>query len=89
MPPAVLAARADDYTYIPLLWASLVALLLPGAQVIYWMVGVSLAALGLLGVASARQGGAPAGRAVVRVVVFGGLAMAVTALVGRLFEIAV
>lgn len=27
----VLAARADDYTYIPLLWASLIALLLPGA----------------------------------------------------------
>lgn len=27
----VLAARADDYTYIPLLWASLFALLLPGA----------------------------------------------------------
>lgn len=27
----VLAAQADDYTYIPLLWASLVALLLPGA----------------------------------------------------------
>ncbi|PAU60640.1 hypothetical protein BZL41_15170 [Pseudomonas sp. PIC25] len=27
----VLATRADDYAYIPLLWASLVALLLPGA----------------------------------------------------------
>ncbi|MHA6493091.1 TPM domain-containing protein [Pseudomonas borbori] len=27
----VLAARADDYTYIPLLWASLFALVLPGA----------------------------------------------------------
>lgn len=27
----VLAARADDYSYIPLLWASLLALLLPGA----------------------------------------------------------
>jgi putative membrane protein len=27
----VLAARADDYTYIPLLWASLLALLVPGA----------------------------------------------------------
>ncbi|WP_095082774.1 TPM domain-containing protein [Pseudomonas sp. Irchel s3h17] len=26
----VLAARADDYTYIPLLWASLVALIVPG-----------------------------------------------------------
>ncbi|HZX51957.1 TPM domain-containing protein [Pseudomonas sp. XK-1] len=27
----VLAARADDYTYIPLLWASVLALLVPGA----------------------------------------------------------
>ncbi|PAU56377.1 TPM domain-containing protein [Pseudomonas indica] len=27
----VLATRADDYAYIPLLWASLVALMLPGA----------------------------------------------------------
>jgi putative membrane protein len=27
----VLAARADDYTYIPLLWASVLALLIPGA----------------------------------------------------------
>lgn len=27
----VLAARADDYRYIPLLWASLIALVLPGA----------------------------------------------------------
>ncbi|GAB3380030.1 TPM domain-containing protein [Azotobacter armeniacus] len=27
----VLAARADDYTYIPLLWAGLLALLLPGS----------------------------------------------------------
>lgn len=26
----VLAARADDYTYIPLLWAALIALLVPG-----------------------------------------------------------
>lgn len=30
----VLAARADDYRYIPLLWASLVALLIPGAVLI-------------------------------------------------------
>jgi len=27
----VLAAQADDYHYIPLLWASLIALLLPFA----------------------------------------------------------
>lgn len=31
----VLAARADDYRYIPLLWASLLALLLPGALLFF------------------------------------------------------
>jgi putative membrane protein len=31
----VLAAQADDYRYIPLLWASLVALLLPGALLFF------------------------------------------------------
>lgn len=31
----VLAARADDYRYIPLLWASLIALLLPGALLFF------------------------------------------------------
>ena len=28
----VLAARADDYAYIPLLWASLIALVVPGVM---------------------------------------------------------
>lgn len=31
----VLAAQADDYRYIPLLWASLIALLLPGALLFF------------------------------------------------------
>ncbi|MGE4439834.1 TPM domain-containing protein [Achromobacter sp.] len=31
----VLAARADDYRYIPLLWASLIALLVPGAALFF------------------------------------------------------
>jgi len=31
----VLAAQADDYHYIPLLWASLIALLLPGALLFF------------------------------------------------------
>jgi len=33
----VLAARADDYAYIPLLWASLLALIVPG--VVYYLTG--------------------------------------------------
>lgn len=31
----VLAAQADDYRYIPLLWASLIALLLPGSLLFF------------------------------------------------------
>ncbi|MBE7374929.1 TPM domain-containing protein [Pseudomonas lopnurensis] len=31
----VLAAQADDYRYIPLLWASLIALLVPGAALFF------------------------------------------------------
>jgi VIT1/CCC1 family predicted Fe2+/Mn2+ transporter len=46
---------------------------------------VSLAALGALG---GHLGGAPLGRAALRVTVGGGLAMAVTAVVGRLFHVA-
>ena len=33
----VLAARADDYAYIPLLWASLIALVVPG--VVHYLSG--------------------------------------------------
>ena len=47
---------------------------------------VGLAALGALG---ARLGGAPPLRPALRVLVGGGLAMAATALVGRLFDVAV
>lgn len=45
--------------------------------------------LGLLGYLSAKAGGAPPARAVVRVMFWGGLAMAVTTAVGSLFDVAV
>ncbi|WP_028238554.1 TPM domain-containing protein [Stutzerimonas azotifigens] len=40
----VLAAQADDYRYIPLLWASLVALVLPAALLLFtdWLGAVEL-----------------------------------------------
>lgn len=50
---------------------------------------VSLLGLTLLGILSARAGGAPAIKAVARIVFWGMAAMAVTALVGRLFGVAV
>jgi VIT1/CCC1 family predicted Fe2+/Mn2+ transporter len=49
----------------------------------------SLLALALLGAISARAGGAPVGRAVFRVVLLGGLAMAVTASIGTLIGTAI
>jgi VIT1/CCC1 family predicted Fe2+/Mn2+ transporter len=47
--------------------------------------GAALVTLGALGAWSARLGGAPAGRAVARVLVGGGLAMGLTMAIGALF----
>jgi VIT1/CCC1 family predicted Fe2+/Mn2+ transporter len=48
------------------------------------VVASALLALAVLGIAGARTGGAPILRAAIRVCIGGGLAMAVTAVVGRL-----
>ena len=50
---------------------------------------VTLIALGILGALAARLGGAPLGRAAARVVVWGALAMALTAAIGQLVGTAV
>jgi len=50
------------------------------------VVGVALAMLALLGAIGARLGGAPTIRGTVRVLVGGGLAMGITALIGNLFQ---
>jgi VIT1/CCC1 family predicted Fe2+/Mn2+ transporter len=60
-------------------------LLAPAGRIVESVAAASLAALAALGVASARIGGAPAWMATARVVFWGALAMALTALVGRLF----
>ncbi len=67
----------------------LVVLALPLASLSIAVVGASLLALALLGYLGARAGAAPVGKAVVRVVFWGALAMAVTAGVGKLFGTAV
>jgi VIT1/CCC1 family predicted Fe2+/Mn2+ transporter len=56
----------------------------PASARIWVTVAVTLIALGLLGDAGARLGGAPRGRAAVRVIVWGAIAMAVTAGIGAL-----
>jgi len=48
------------------------------------VIGVTLIALGLLGDVGARLGGAPRRRATIRVVVWGAVAMTVTAGIGAL-----
>ncbi|WP_342249351.1 VIT1/CCC1 transporter family protein [Sphingomonas sp. OTU376] len=63
----------------------LVALLAPTAMVIPAVFIASLLCLALLGALGARTGGAGIGRAVMRVVFWGAVAMAVTAGVGALF----
>lgn len=73
------------FAAIPLM----VAFLSPVEILIPSVVLVTLAALTLLGALGAKAGGAAIGPAALRVVVWGGLAMAVTAAVGSLFGVAV
>jgi VIT1/CCC1 family predicted Fe2+/Mn2+ transporter len=61
------------------------ALVAPGAQTAGVVAGTSLVFLAALGAVSARTGGAPLLRASARVTFWGALAMALTAMVGRLF----
>ncbi|MDO5631262.1 MAG: VIT family protein [Paracoccus sp. (in: a-proteobacteria)] len=63
--------------------------LAPAGQIIPAVLVVTLLALVMLGAIGARAGGAPMGRAILRVVVWGSFAMAVTAGVGRLFGVSV
>ncbi len=63
----------------------LIVLLAPGSALIVSTVIASLVFLALLGIVSAKTGGAGPLKATVRVVFWGGLAMAITAGVGALF----
>ena len=82
----VQAALASAATFtLGGIWPVVAVLVTPPAVLLYAVVGVALVVLAGLGAAGARTGGAPAGRATVRVLFWGALAMAVTAVVGRLF----
>lgn len=63
----------------------LAAYLAPRASVDYWIAGGSLLFLALLGGIGAKMGGAPVGKAVLRVTFWGAFAMAATAGIGSLF----
>jgi VIT1/CCC1 family predicted Fe2+/Mn2+ transporter len=63
----------------------LAAYLAPRVAVDYWIAGGSLLFLALLGGVGAKMGGAPVGKAVLRVTFWGAFAMAATAGIGSLF----
>lgn len=65
----------------------IVAWSIPGPQLIAVVAGASLLFLATLGALAARAGGAPILTGALRVTFWGALAMAITASVGRLFEV--
>jgi VIT1/CCC1 family predicted Fe2+/Mn2+ transporter len=64
----------------------LAVLLAPNALGLPLLVGVTVVALAILGIAGAKAGGAPLLPAALRVVIWGSLAMAITFAAGRLFH---
>ena len=81
---AAIASAASFFVggFAPLL----TALLIPSGGTLLAIVTVAALTLGVLGAAGARAGGAPVLPAIVRVVLWGSIAMTVTAAVGRLFH---
>ena len=67
----------------------LMVLLLPASALMWGLAGSSLVFLALLGLLSARAGGAPLLASAMRVTFWGALAMGLTAAVGALFGVAV
>ena len=63
-------------------------LLLPAQTLVWSLASVTIVGLALLGIISARLGGAPVIPATARVVIWGVLAMVATSLIGRLFGVA-
>lgn len=64
-------------------------LLLPAETLVWSLASLTIVGLMLLGIISARLGGAPVVPATTRVVVWGVLAMVATSLIGRLFGVAI
>lgn len=65
----------------------LISAFAPSAQIVLWVVAASLVGLTVLGGVGAAAGGAGRWRGALRVLVWGALAMAATAIVGRVFGV--
>lgn len=84
----LVAAMASAATFTAgALLPLLLVLVSPTARLAWIEGGASLLFLALLGTLGARAGGAPVGPSVLRVVLWGGLAMALTAGIGALFGV--
>lgn len=67
----------------------LVTLLAPLSYMEYYLYVFTIISLIVLGVVSAKTGGAPIGKAIIRIVIWGTIAMGLSALVGYLFGVQV
>lgn len=67
----------------------LVTLFAPVGSMVYFLYGFTILSLVLLGALSARIGGSSVGKAIVRIVIWGTIAMGLSALVGYLFGVQV
>ena len=67
----------------------LVTLFAPVKSMEYWLYGFTIVALVILGFLSARTGGSIVKKAIIRITIWGTIAMALSALVGYLFGISV
>jgi len=86
----ILAAIASAATFsVAAAVPVLCAMVAPMPSLIVSVVAISLAALAVLGALGAKAGGAPLAPAVGRVVMWGALAMALTAAVGQWFGVSV
>lgn len=65
----------------------LAILLLPIEGLVYWLYGFTIIFLVVLGIISAKTGGSVIRKAVIRIVIWGTLAMGLTAMVGYLFGV--
>ncbi|MFZ2842966.1 VIT1/CCC1 transporter family protein [Psychrobacter sp.] len=84
------ASVASGLSFIAGAILPIIAILLLPAQTLVWsLASVTIVGLALLGVISARLGGAPVIPATARVVIWGVLAMVATSLIGRLFGVAI
>lgn len=64
-----------------------VTIFAPVASMAYFLYGFTILSLILLGVVSAKTGGSSAGKAVIRIVIWGTIAMGLSALVGHVFGV--